>query len=54
MNDRVERELSRARPLTRRQSSRPTATVGFVGPLAVRQARLFAQRREVSMITLDH
>src|SRR6266850_5855000 len=54
MNDRVEREVSRAHPLTRRQFIETTATVGVLGLLAVRQAPVFAQRREVSMITWNH
>jgi multiple sugar transport system substrate-binding protein len=54
MNDRVEREVSRAQPLTRRQFIEATATVGLLGLLAVRQAPVFAQRREVSMITWNH
>src|SRR5215218_938503 len=54
MNDCIEREVSRAQPLTRRQFIEATATVGLLGLLAVRQAPVFAQRREVSMITWNH
>jgi hypothetical protein len=54
MNDRVEREVSRAQPLTLCQFIEATGTVGVLGLLAVRQAPVFAQRREVSMITWNH
>ena len=54
MNDRVEREVSRAHPLTRRQFIETTATVGLLGLIAIRQAPVLAQRREVSMITWNH
>ena len=33
MNDRVDREVSRAQPLTRRQFIEATATVGLLGLL---------------------
>jgi hypothetical protein len=50
----VDRGVSRASPLTRRQFIETTATSGLFGLLAVRRAPVFAQRREVSMITWNH
>jgi hypothetical protein len=50
----VDRGVSRASPLTRRQFIETTATSGLLGLLAVRRAPVFAQRREVSMITWNH
>ena len=54
MNDRVEREVSRAHPTDAPSVHETTATVGLLGLIAVRQAPVFAQRRDVSMITWNH
>src|SRR5919197_2839284 len=54
MSDCVDRGLSRSHPWTRRQFIATTAAAGVLGLLAFRQAPVFAQRREVSMITWNH
>ncbi len=54
MNDSPDMRVSRLPSLTRRQFIETTAAAGVLGLLAVRQAPVFAQRREVSMITWNH
>jgi multiple sugar transport system substrate-binding protein len=54
MSDCLDRRVSRSSSLTRRQFIETTAAAGVFGLLAVRRAPVFAQRREVSMITWNH
>jgi multiple sugar transport system substrate-binding protein len=54
MSDYLDRRVSRSSSLTRRQFIETTASAGVLGFLTVRRAPVFAQRREVSMITWNH
>jgi multiple sugar transport system substrate-binding protein len=54
MNDDPKMRLSTSSTLTRRRFMETTAAVGLLGILAVRHGPVFAQRREVSMITWNH
>src|SRR6266542_1549801 len=53
MNDLTPTSMVTPHPLTRRQFIGTTAA-GLLGILAWRQAPVFAQRREVSMLTWNH
>jgi multiple sugar transport system substrate-binding protein len=54
MSDCLDRRVPRSSSLTRRQFIETTAAASVLGLLAVRRAPVFAQRREVSMITWNH
>ena len=54
MNDAPKMRLSTSSTLTRRRFMETTAAVGLLGILTVRHGPVFAQRREVSMITWNH
>ncbi|HYY15769.1 MAG TPA: extracellular solute-binding protein, partial [Gammaproteobacteria bacterium] len=54
MNDAAKMHLSTSPALTRRQFMQTTAAAGLLSTLAFRQAPVFAQKREVSMLTWNH